>query len=72
MRKVVKLLILIHIGLHAQVKHLESVLPIIIIDTNNQSILDETRITCNMGVICNDNGLNSNLDPFDGIIELKA
>ena len=74
MRKVVKLLILIHIGLHAQVKHLESVLPIIIIDTNNQSILDETRITCNMGVICNDNGLNSNLDPFneyDGQISIE-
>ena len=59
MRKLFALFIYIHIGLSAQIEYFESVLPIIIINTNNQTILDETRITCNMGVIHNANGVNS-------------
>ena len=65
MRKLFALFIYIHIGLSAQIEYFESVLPIIIINTNNQTILDETRITCNMGVIHNANGVNSPLDSFN-------
>tara|TARA_Y100000766_G_C18911458_1_gene608561 strand:- start:1122 stop:2495 length:1374 start_codon:yes stop_codon:yes gene_type:complete len=53
------------VGLSAQIEYFESILPIIIINTNNQTILDETRITCNMGIVNNENGINSPLDPFN-------
>ena len=74
MSKLFILLICIPIGLYAQIENFESVLPIIIINTNNQTILDESRITCNMGVINNESGLNSPLDAFneyDGQISIE-
>ena len=74
MRKLFILLICIHVGLFAQIENFTSVLPIIIINTNNQTILDENRITCNMGIINNENGINSPLDAFneyDGQISIE-
>tara|TARA_B100001250_G_scaffold184306_1_gene158547 strand:- start:1015 stop:2427 length:1413 start_codon:yes stop_codon:yes gene_type:complete len=74
MRKVLNLLIFIHIGLHAQVVDVESLLPIIMIDTKNQTILDENRIACNMGIVYNENSVNSNSDLFneyDGQISIE-
>ena len=53
---------------------IESLLPIIMINTNNQTILDESRIACNMGIIYNENSVNSNSDLFneyDGRISIE-
>ena len=50
-------------------------LPIVLINTNNQTILDDPRIICNMGIIDNGIGmLNSINDPFnnyDGKISIE-
>lgn len=44
----------------------ESKLPIVSINTNGQTIVDDPRITCDMGIIYNGVGaLNCTLDPFN-------
>ena len=62
------------IGL-AQVNFTDSNLPIIVINTNNQEILDDPKITCDMGIIWNGNGNRNKLsDPFndyDGLIGIE-
>ena len=42
-----------------------SELPIIVIDTENQIILNDPRITCNMGIIYTENQLNYITDPYN-------
>ena len=53
----------------------ESNLPIVVIKTNGQVILDEPRIVCDMGIIYNGNGVMNNVnDPFneyDGKISIE-
>lgn len=49
-------------------------LPIVVIDTWGQGIPDDPRITCHMGIIHNENGVNSINDPFnnyDGQISIE-
>lgn len=42
-------------------------LPIVVINTNNLSILDDTRIVVDMGIIDNGEGIRNNLtDPYNG------
>jgi len=49
-----------------QVNFVDSNLPIIVIQTNGQSIVDEPKITCDMGVIWNEDGSRNFLsDPFN-------
>ena len=44
----------------------ESNLPIVVIDTDEQEILNDPRITAHMGIIDNETGLNQIGDPFNG------
>jgi hypothetical protein len=51
---------------HAQVNFTSSNLPIIVINTNGQQIVDEPKITASMGIIDNGPGNRNNLtDPFN-------
>lgn len=60
------LLIFIHSFTFAQVTLTNSNLPIVVINTNGQSIKDEPKITATMGIIDNGAGkLNSITDPFN-------
>ena len=52
----------------------ESNLPIVIIDTYSQEILDDTGIVVHMGIIDNESGINHINDPFndyDGQISIE-
>lgn len=50
----------------SQVDFTDSNLPIVVINTNNQIILDDPKITCDMGIIWNGAGLRNYLtDPFN-------
>ena len=44
----------------------ESTLPIVVIDTDGQEILNDPRIVVHMGIIDNDSGINNMDDPFNG------
>ena len=44
----------------------ESNLPIVVIDTDGQEILDDPRIVVHMGIIDNDSAINNIDDPFNG------
>ena len=44
----------------------ESTLPIVVIDTDGQEILNDPRIVVHMGIIDNASGLNNIDDPFNG------
>ena len=44
----------------------ESTLPIVVIDTDGQEILNDPRIVVHMGIIDNDSGINNIDDPFNG------
>ena len=44
----------------------ESNLPIVVIDTDGQEILNDPRIVVHMGIIDNDSGINNMDDPFNG------
>lgn len=49
-------------------------LPLVVIDTNGDIIMDEPRITAHMGIIHNENGINTLSDPFnnyDGNIAIE-
>ncbi len=69
--KVVPLLSLIFLflGLNpalGQVDFSDSNLPIIVINTNGETIVDEPKITCDMGIIWNGDGQRNALsDPFN-------
>ncbi|MCB0286914.1 MAG: CotH kinase family protein, partial [Calditrichaeota bacterium] len=58
-----------------QVNFTSSNLPIVVINTNGQTIPDEPKITVNMGIIWNENGQRNFLsDPFnhyDGLIGIE-
>jgi len=45
---------------------IESNLPIVVIDTDGQEILNDPRIVVHMGIIDNDSGINNMDDPFNG------
>ena len=52
----------------------ESNLPIVVIDTDGQEILDDPRIVVHMGIIDNDSAINNIDDPFngyDGLISIE-
>ncbi len=52
----------------------ESNLPIVVIDTDGQEILDDPRIVVHMGIIDNDSGINNIDDPlngYDGLISIE-
>ena len=57
------LLLIIHINLFGQ--ELSSTLPIIIINTNNEIILDSPRIICDMGIIYNPGKINNSTDLYN-------
>ena len=44
----------------------ESTLPIVVINTDGQEILNDPRIVVHMGIIDNDSGINNMDDPFNG------
>jgi spore coat protein CotH len=49
-------------------------LPLVIIDTDGQGIPDDPRITAHMGIVNNEDGINSVDDPFtdyDGLISIE-
>ena len=48
-----------------QITKFESELPIIIIDTENQTILNEERIVCNMGIIYNEGEINNTENEYN-------
>ena len=50
---------------YSQTTNFSSTLPIIIIDTQNQTIVDEPRIFCNMGIIYNLNDTNYITDEYN-------
>ena len=60
-----KLLLLLIIPLLKFGQEFQSNLPIIIIDTENNIILDDPRINANMGIINNENGLNKLTDDYN-------
>ena len=45
-------------------QEIQSTLPLIIINTNNQTIVDDPRIICDMKIINNDHGINSTSDTY--------
>ncbi len=52
----------------------ESNLPIVVIDTDGQEILDDPRIVVHMGIIDNDSAINNIDDPlngYDGLISIE-
>ncbi len=52
--------------MHGQVSFTSSDLPIIVINTSGQTIVDEPKITADMGIIYNGAGVRNNLnDPFN-------
>lgn len=54
------------IKVNAQVVFTSSNLPIVVINTNNQTIVDEPRIICDMGIIWNGPGITNNItDPYN-------
>lgn len=54
------------IQLYSQIQYFETKLPIIIIDTNGQTIVDEPKINAAMGIIYNGTGqLNKTTDPYN-------
>lgn len=60
------LLLLISVASYAQVSFTSSNLPIVVINTNGQTILDEPKITADMGIINNGAGQRNNItDPFN-------
>ena len=50
-----------------------SFLPIVIINTDGQEIIDEPRIVCNMGIINNDsiNNIGDNFNEYSGRISIE-
>ena len=48
-----------------QITKFESKLPIVMIDTENQTILNEERIICNMGIIYNEGDINNTENAFN-------
>jgi len=59
------IILLFHFFSFGQELIFETNLPIIVIDTQNQIILDDPPIICNMGIINNTNELNRLIDPFN-------
>jgi len=59
------ILLFIMCGAYSQESLFSSTLPIVIIDTQNQVIVDEPRITCNMGIIYNTNEINYLTDLYN-------
>ncbi|MGH1366246.1 MAG: CotH kinase family protein [Calditrichia bacterium] len=58
--------LLFQLNLTAQVSFSSSNLPIVVIDTNGQDIVDDPKIDAMMGIIDNGNGTRNNLgDPFN-------
>ena len=67
MYKILFLLSIISLRTFSQVNFTSSNIPIIIIETNGQEILDDPRITAHMGVIDNGEGIiNYITDPYNG------
>ena len=59
-------LLFIITGLNAQVDFTDSNLPIVVINTFGQDIIDEEKITCEMGIINNGPGMRNYLtDPYN-------
>jgi len=60
---------------HAQVNFQDSNLPIIVINTNAQEILDDPKITCDMGIIWDEAGgrnfLTDEFNDYDGKIGIE-
>ena len=54
-------------------QNFESTLPIVFIDTNGHEILDEDRITCDMGIINNKklNKLTDTFNEYNGKISIE-
>ena len=63
-RTVVVLIFFFPLFLTAQINLYSSFLPIVIINTDGQEIIDEPRIVCNMGIINNDS-INNIGDNFN-------
>ncbi len=59
------LLLIIPFLSFGQITKFESELPIIMIDTENQTILNEERIICNMGIIYNEGETNNTENAFN-------
>ena len=57
----------------AQVNFNSSNLPIVIINTDGQEIIDEPRIVCSMGIINNDsiNNIGDNFNEYSGKISIE-
>ncbi len=71
MKKLLPLIfcILVFQTLNAQVNFTDSNLPIVVINTNTQTIIDTAKITCDMGIISNGIGMrNYTTDPFNNFI----
>ncbi|MCJ7801578.1 MAG: CotH kinase family protein, partial [Candidatus Marinimicrobia bacterium] len=63
--KIVTLIFIVSI-LNSQIPYFESYLPIVIIDTNGQTIIDEPKIHASMGIIYHSNGsINKSTDSFN-------
>ena len=72
-RTVVGLIFFFPLFLAGQVNFYSSFLPIVIINTDGQEIIDEPRIVCNMGIINNDsiNNFGDNFNEYSGRISIE-
>jgi len=75
MKKLVLLLSFLPLLSLGQVNFTSSNLPIVIINTNGQTIMDDPRIVCDMGIIYNGvgvmNNINDSFNEYDGKISIE-